>query len=171
MKKIFGFVFLFLGLSIFAQKIPKNLKTEFTQAGLQDKVETTSGEIITINQVLNQYKGNIVVLDLWASWCGDCIVSLPKLYELKANNPDVKFAYFSLDKTTDAWKNGIEKYQIIGDHFYIGNNWKNDFPTSIDLNWIPRFIIIDQNGKIAKYYSVKFDDPEVQITLNQLKKK
>lgn len=171
MKKILSILSLMVGLIAFAQKIPTVMKKEFTQAALQDKVVNTEGSSLTIENVIKQYQGNIVILDLWATWCGDCITGMPKLKDLKANNPDVKFVYLSMDKTEEAWKNGIEKYKIEGDHYYMGNNWKNNFSTYIDLNWIPRYLVIDQEGKIAKYYSVKADDPEVQSTIDELKKK
>lgn len=171
MKKIFSILSLIVGLAVFAQKIPTVMKTEFSQTALQDKVVDTKGSSLTLENVIKQYNGQIVVLDLWATWCGDCITAMPKLKELKANNPDVKFVYLSMDKTEEAWKKGIEKYQIEGDHYYMGNNWKNEFATSIDLNWIPRYLILDQEGKIAKYYSVKAEDPEVQTTIDQLRKK
>lgn len=170
MKKIFSITALIVGFVAFAQKIPTVMKTEFTPIALQDKVESVAGEELLIDQVITTYKGKIVVLDLWATWCGDCITGMPKLQELKSNNPDVEFVYFSMDKTPEAWKKGIEKYAIEGNHYYMGNNWKSDFSTSIDLNWIPRYIILDQEGKIAKYYSVKADDPEVQATINRLRK-
>ena len=169
MKKIVSFLFLFMALAIFAQKIPTELKTKFSPLGLKDKVETLDDKTYSIEEVLAQYKGQIVLLDLWATWCGDCIKGMPELKELRANNPDVKFVYFSMDKTPEAWKNGIEKYEIDGEHYYIGNHWKSDFSTSIDLNWIPRYLILDQNGNIAKYYAVKANDPDVQATINRLK--
>lgn len=171
MKKILSFLMLAIAFTAFAQKTPTILKTQFSQIGLQDKVENAKGENISINTVLQENKGNIILLDLWASWCKDCIVGMPKLKELKAENPDVKFVYFSMDKNQEAWKNAIDKYQIEGEHYYMGNNWKSEFSTSIDLNWIPRYIIIDQNGKIAKYYAVNAEDPDVQATINKLRAK
>ncbi len=170
MKRILSILILLIAGFSFAQKIPAQLKTNFAAANLQDKVETNDGKLLTIENVLNQYKGNIVVLDLWATWCGDCVKGFPQLKTFKANNPDVKFVYFSMDKTQEAWKNGLEKYQLQGDHYYMGNNWKSDFSTSIDLNWIPRYLILDQNGNIAKYYAVTTEDPEVQNTINKLRK-
>ena len=159
-----------VGLTIFAQKIPTVMKTEFSSVALQNQVETIDGDLITIEEVLKQHQGHIVILDLWATWCGDCITGMPKLKELKQNNPTVKFVYISMDKTQEAWKKGIEKYQIEGAHYYMGNNWKNEFSTSIDLNWIPRYLILDQAGNIAKYYSVNTEDPEVQATIDRLMK-
>jgi len=171
MKKIFSILSLVIGLTAFAQKVPTVMKTEFSSIALKDTVQNVDGQTITIKDVLHQYNGKVVVLDLWATWCGDCIVGMPKLKDLKDKNHDVQFVYFSMDKTEEAWKKGIEKYNIQGDHYYMGNNWKSEFSTSIDLNWIPRYIILDQNGKIAKYYSVKAEDPDVQLTIDSLLKK
>ena len=164
-------MFMMIGMAIFAQKIPSVMKTEFSEIGLQEELLTLDGKNITIKEALNQYNGKIVVLDLWATWCKDCLIGMPKLKELQDKNPEVEFVYFSMDKTTEAWKNGIEKYEIKGNHYFIGNNWKNDFTSSIDLNWIPRYIILDQNGKIANYYAVNAEDPNVQATIDRLQKK
>ena len=47
---------------------------------------------------------------------------------------------------------------------------ENNFNNYIDLNWIPRYLVIDQKTKIAKYYAITPDDPEIQITINKLLK-
>ena len=171
MKRIISVLILFLGLNVFAQNIPKIMKTEFPEVALQDTLITSDGDSVTIKEVFSNYKGKIVLVDLWATWCGDCIKNMPALKTLHEKNPDVEFVYLSMDKTPEAWKNGIEKYNIVGQHFYMGNNWKGAFGTSIDLNWIPRYLVLDQEGKIADYYSVKADDPKVQETINHLRKK
>lgn len=171
MKKIISVLILFMGLNTFAQKAPEVMKTEFPTKALQDKVVDLKGNEMTIEKALSQYKGKIVLLDMWASWCGDCIKNMPALKALHENNPDVKFVYFSMDKTDEAWKNGIEKYDIQGEHFFFGNNWKGEFGTSIDLNWIPRYLVLDQKGKIANYYTVEANDPKVQASIDILRKK
>ncbi len=171
MKRIISVLILFAGITAFSQKIPTVMKTEFPEAALQDIVVTSEGDSVTIEKAFSNYKGQIVLLDLWATWCGDCIKNMPALKALHEKNPDVTFVYLSMDKTEEAWKRGIEKYQIEGQHFYMGNNWKGNFGTGIDLNWIPRYMVLDQNGKIADYYSVKADDPKVQETIDHLRNK
>ncbi|MDM1072941.1 TlpA family protein disulfide reductase [Empedobacter brevis] len=171
MKRIISVLILFAGITAFSQKIPTVMKTEFPEAALQDIVVTSEGDSVTIEKAFSNYKGQIVLLDLWATWCGDCIKNMPALKALHEKNPDVTFVYLSMDKTEEAWKKGIEKYQIEGQHFYMGNNWKGNFGTGIDLNWIPRYMVLDQNGKIADYYSVKADDPKVQETIDRLRNK
>lgn len=171
MNKIISVFILFIGMNAFAQNIPSVMKTEFPAAALQDSVVNLDGNSATLEKVFSNYKGKIVLLDLWATWCGDCIKNMPALKSLHEKNPDVTFVYLSMDKNEEAWKNGIEKYQIEGQHFYLGNNWKGNFGTGIDLNWIPRYLVLDQNGKIADYYSVKADDPKVQETIDRLRNK
>ena len=171
MKNIISVLILVLGINVFGQKIPSVMKTEFPSAALQDSLVDLQGNSVTIEKVFSNYKGKIVLLDLWATWCGDCIKNIPELKALHDRNPDVEFVYLSMDKNPEAWKNGIEKYQIKGEHYYLGNNWKGAFGTGIDLNWIPRYLVLDQTGKIANYYSVKADDPKVQETINTLRNK
>jgi len=171
MKKFLSVLSFVVGMTVFAQKIPTEMKTTFSQEALQDVVETFEGATISIENALAKYKGNIVVLDLYAVWCGDCIKGLPKLKELQANNPDVKFVFLSMDRSKEAWKEGIEKYNINGEYLYMGNNWKNNFSTYIDLNWIPRYLILDKEGNIAKYYAVTTEDPTVQSTIDSLRVK
>ncbi len=153
-----------------AQKVPEQNKEVFPVEALNQSIKNQEGKDVTIQSILDQYKGNVVVLDIWATWCKDCLIGFPALEELQAKNPDVKFVYFSLDKNQDAWKKGIEKYQLVGDHYWFDQGWKNDFNNQIDLNWIPRYLVLDKEGKIAKYYAVKADDPAVQETLELLKK-
>ena len=170
MKKIISVLILFVGLNAFAQKIPSVMKTEFPVTALQDSVVDLEGNSATIEKVFSNYKGKIVLLDLWATWCGDCITNMPALKSLHEKNPDVTFVYLSMDKTEEAWKKGIEKYQIEGQHFYIGNNFKGNFGTGIDLNWIPRYLVVNQKAGIAKYYAISPEDPEIQKTIDELSK-
>jgi thiol-disulfide isomerase/thioredoxin len=48
-----------------------------------------------------------LVIEVWASWCGDCVKAMPKLKDLQ-NNPNVSYLFLSMDKTADKWKAGIE---------------------------------------------------------------
>ena len=166
---------LFLGLILFvfnafSQKVPDVLKTEFSKEALAQKIVTTCGKKVSINDVLEQHKGKVLIIDFWASWCRDCILALPSTKELKENNPEIEFVYFSLDRSHEQWKKGLEKYNIADqENYWFDEGWKNNFNNYIDLNWVPRFMVIDQNGAIANYYSINPKDPELQKTLNSLK--
>ena len=161
---------LFLGLNAFAQEVPTEMKTEFDSVSLSQPIQDLDGNTLSVGEVFKKYEGKIILLDIWASWCPDCIKGLPKLKDVQKQFPEVVYLFFSLDKTgkEDAWKNGIEKYEIEGEHYWFNSDWKNDFTNYIGLNWIPRYLLIDQTGKIAHYYAVHADDPVMLETIMEL---
>jgi len=171
MKKLIVVLsFLFANFTI-AQEVPKVLKTTFSKEALAQKVTNVSGKTITISKILEEHKGKILVLDLWASWCRDCLNAMPKAKELEEKNPDVNFVFLSLDRNLDAWKKGLEKHEMTSkENYWFSEGWKNNFNNYVDLNWIPRYLIINQKSGIAKYYAITPDDPEIQKTIDELSK-
>jgi hypothetical protein len=95
---------------------------------------------------------------------------MPKLKELQTNNPDVAYLFISMDKTADKWKDGIAKHDIKGDHFMANDQMKGVFGKAIDLDWIPRYIIIDKTGKIVQYRAIETDFEKINATLKDLNK-
>ncbi len=169
-KLIVVFSFLFANFTI-AQEVPKVLKTTFSKEALAQKVTNVSGKTITISKILEEHKGKILVLDLWASWCRDCLNAMPKAKELEEKNPDVNFVFLSLDRNLDAWKKGLEKHEMTSkENYWFSEGWKNNFNNYIDLNWIPRYLIVNQKSGIAKYYAISPEDPEIQKTIDELSK-
>ncbi len=171
MKKI-GIAFVMLtGIAVSAQEVPKVLKTEFTKEALSQKITNLDGNKLSIAEIIKKHEGRIVIIDFWASWCKDCVLALPGTKELKAENPEIDFVYFSLDRSAEQWKKGMEKFEITSpENYWFDEGWKNPFNNYVDLNWIPRFLIVDQKGKIAKYYSISPSDPEIQKTIDKISK-
>lgn len=169
MKKLFFFFMLgSFGLS-YAQEVPKVLKTSFSKEALQQKLENEEGKNITIQDILNQHKGKVVVIDFWAGWCRDCLKALPKAQELEKNNPNIDFVFLSLERSKEGFDKSLERFDMKDkDNYWFASGWKNDFNNYIDLNWIPRYMVIDQKSAIAKYYAISPEDPEIQITINKL---
>ncbi|KAB1158155.1 TlpA family protein disulfide reductase [Flavobacterium luteum] len=144
-------------------------ETEFSKKALEEKIIATDGNFIAFQNVLNQYKGKTLVIEFWASWCGDCVKAMPKIKELQKNNSEVSYVFISLDKTINKWKDGIEKHQIKGDHYLANNGMNGSFGKAIDLDWIPRYIIIDKTGKIIIYRAIETDFEKINTTLKSIK--
>jgi thiol-disulfide isomerase/thioredoxin len=164
MKKIFA---LFIAFATFSCANDK--KTSFSKEALSEKVLTTSGSQLEFGDILKKHKGKTLVIEVWASWCGDCIKAMPKIKELQANNNDVDFIFISMDKTADKWKIGIEKHKLIGDHYMANDQMEGVFAKAIDLDWIPRYIIVDKTGEIALYRAIETDFDKINETLENLK--
>jgi len=160
---------MFLGLQMYAQEVPTEVKTEFDSVSLSQTMVDLEGKSVTVKEVLDSHKGKVILIDLWASWCKDCITGLPKLKSLQTQEPEIVYLFLSLDRTEEAWKKAIEKYEMVGEHYWFNTEWKNKFTDYVGLNWIPRYMLIDQEGKIAHYYAIQADDPEMMEELVEIK--
>ncbi|MCG2459715.1 redoxin family protein [Flavobacteriaceae bacterium F89] len=144
----------------------------FTQAALLDTLIDTQGNRVTFASVLKKHEGKPVFIDIWATWCRDCLVAMPQLHELMDDAKKVDFVFISLDRNQDSWRKGIEKYDLgQREHYFSVEGWKSDLFSSIDLDWIPRYMIIGPDGKIELFKAIKLDDIELKriIDLNHKK--
>jgi len=135
-----------------AQKIPDS-KGKFSQKPLPELEYTDlNGNLIKLSDL----KGNVVVLDFWATWCGPCRTSTPYLIETYKKYKDKNFCLLgiSLDQDKSALLEYIEKHQMSWPQYYDGLGWDNKLWRQLGEGGIPMIMVIDQNG------IVKFSDIE-----------
>jgi len=142
--------------------------TAFKKEGLENVMVTKENEAITFAEILKKYEGKTIVIDVWASWCSDCIKGMPKVKALQEKYPDATYLFISMDKTYEAWLKGIEKYEVKGEHYLTSDGMKGVFGKSINLDWIPRYMVVDKTGKIALYKVIEADDEKLIKTLESL---
>lgn len=159
MKKIVTVFILVITFSINAQE------KSFTAKALNDVLLTTDGSEIIFSDILETYKGKTILIDIWAGWCSDCIKGMPKVKKLQKKHKNVVFLFLSLDKTVKNWKKAIKTFKIKGEHYYLASGWKGAFSSTIDLDWIPRYMIINPEGEIVLYKAIKADDSRIESLL------
>jgi len=158
---ILFFVVLFLSCSI-------EKPTKFSDLALQDTAFTIQDSEISIDSILKIYKGKKVFIDVWASWCGDCIKGLPSVKNLQKKYPEVVFLFLSVDTNKAAWKNGIRRFKIQGEHYILPKGMKSgDFVDFLNLGWIPRYVVVDENGKIILFKATRVSDSAIKDVLNK----
>lgn len=165
MKKILALLIILISISSCTHAQKKSFSTE----ALSETLLAADGNQIPFKDILKKHEGKTLVIEVWASWCGDCVKAMPKIKELQANNPDVAYVFISMDKTTENWKKGITKHELNGDHYMANDQMKGVFGKAIDLDWIPRYIIVDKNGKIVIYRAIETDFEKINATLKDLK--
>ena len=163
--KPMNYLFILL-ISLLSCKMENPVK--FSKEALQDTFLTLNDESLTFKEILKTHKGKTIVIDVWASWCGDCLRGMPKVKTLQETYPDATFIFLSLDRSEESWKRGIEKYNVEGEHYYMQSGRKGDFGSFLDLDWIPRYLVVDKNGKIALFKAVLADDERIieKLTIN-----
>jgi thiol-disulfide isomerase/thioredoxin len=100
---------------------------------------------------LSDYKGKVVYIDAWATWCGPCKREIPHLKTLEEeyHGKNVQFISVSTDKDLNAWKNFITKEQMGGLQLHQSDDPKKSISQLYIVNSIPRFILIDEQGNIV----------------------
>jgi thiol-disulfide isomerase/thioredoxin len=166
MKKLF-FALAIVAIACFA--FTRIQKEEFSKEALAEKLADLDGNQVAFGDIIKKHKGKAVVIEVWASWCGDCVKAMPKLKDMQASNPEVDFVFISMDKTANKWKTGIENHELKGDHYWAADGMKGAFGTAINLDWIPRYILIDKKGKVVLYRAVETDFEKMNDVLKDVK--
>jgi len=103
---------------------------------------------------LDDFKGKYVFIDVWATWCGPCKEEIPHLAKLEKeyHDKDIVFVSISADKqkSKKVWKNVVTKKNMCGVQLISDKDFKSDFIKAFQIQGIPRFILIDKEGKIVK---------------------
>ncbi len=100
---------------------------------------------------LAAYKGKVVLLDFWATWCGPCIGELPNViaaYE-KYHAKGFEIVGISLDEDKAAFEKFIVDRKMTWRHQFDGKGWKNEVAVAYGVQSIPATYLIGTDGKIV----------------------
>lgn len=163
-------------LAAFKKKFPKSEYLSVVEKAVAKKKSLSAGQPAIDFEVVDQegkkvklsdYKGKVVFLDFWASWCGPCIAEMPHAKKVKEHfkdNKDVVFLYLSIDDSEGNWKSAIEKHGIQGVHTWQGAGWQGSVSTSYGVTGIPAYFLIDKKGNFALDVTPRPSQTDAAIT-------
>ena len=101
--------------------------------------------------LLSSLRGQVLYIDFWATWCGPCQGEIPhmaKLAEKYAGNKKIRFVSISLDEDKEAWKKQIDEEKPAWAQYVLTEKGQEDVAQRYKISAIPRFILLDKDGKI-----------------------
>lgn len=159
-------------LNVLEPGVKENLR--FQNSRITDKdyhILTCDSTITSLEDAVKPFKGKVVYIDVWATWCGPCLKEfqyLPTLKE-KAHNMDVVYLYISIDRPEERkkWEKTIAYHQLKGYHLLVNEKLGKSLYTELgnerQILSIPCFVIIDKTGKIVIRHAAAPSEPEKVI--------
>ena len=113
---------------------------------------------------LANFKGNLVYVDVWATWCGPCIAEIPSLQQLETDYHDknITFMSISVDKDQEAWKNMVAEKELGGVQLWADSG---DVSENYAIMSIPRFMLFDAEGNVISTNAPRPSSDEIRELL------
>lgn len=124
-----------------------------------------------LKEVVGNYKGKVVYVDFWASWCAPCRAAMPSslLLHEEYKNKQVEFVYISIDNDIVNWQKASikEKLLPLQNNFLTINYPQASLFKELVLKTIPRYIIFDKNGHLVDDNAPSPDSKDVKVELDK----
>jgi thiol-disulfide isomerase/thioredoxin len=125
---------------------------------------------VFIENIIEKYRGKLVLVDFWASWCMPCRQEFPYERELMKKYPKVSFVFVSIDKSTDAWQNASKEYPDMlnkDNNYLLLKSNKDEVLQKIDISSIPRYVLFNKKGEIIDVNAPRPSRKELEILIEK----
>ena len=121
-------------------------------------------------ELTDQYKGKLIYVDIWGTWCGPCRIEMRYVAELKKRyqGKDIVFVYLDMDEDAkeEDWKRYIRYYGIEGEHYRLNKTQIEPFWHEIKANGgethlYPTYVLFDKGGKMLRANAERPSSKEV----------
>lgn len=138
---------------VYNQKMKQNVisrRNDYVNPTASPSIFVDNSRVNSITDIFKKYKGKIIYLDFWASWCIPCRAEMPNAAILKENlkGKNIVFLYFGYNDKEKAWTKARNQFEIAGEHYLLNEKMIKEADELFGISGIPHYAIIDKDGKI-----------------------
>lgn len=135
------------------EKMKQNVisrRNDYVNPVVSSSIFVDNNKTNSITDILKKYRGKVIYLDFWASWCIPCRAEMPNAAILreKLKGMNITFIYFGYNDKEKAWIKARNQLEIAGEHYLLTEKMIKEADELFGINGIPHYAIIDKDGKI-----------------------
>jgi len=155
--------------AVYRDIVEKALAKRMLLAPGQPAPGFTLTDINGVTYSLSDFKGQLVYIDFWATWCGPCRRQLPYLMKMKDayEGKPIAIVAISLDDDKNAWENMVRNDNMKGYQLHADKAWLSDAAQKYQVRGIPTFVLIDAEGNIIEYPAPRPSEPEAALLIDK----
>ena len=100
---------------------------------------------------LSDFRGKVILLNFWATWCGPCVAEIPNVKRTydKLHPKGFEIVGISLDSKESALRRFVKEKEMPWPQYFDGKGWKNSISTAHGIRSIPAMWLVDKQGNLA----------------------
>jgi thiol-disulfide isomerase/thioredoxin len=102
---------------------------------------------------IEEYRGKVVLIDFWATWCGPCVAGMPELIDLhkKHHEAGLEIVGISFDRDKEALEKFVDEHEMPWVQYFDGKTWDNDYGQRYGIRAIPTMWLVGRDGKVVDF--------------------
>lgn len=131
-------------------------------------ISFVTGKPENLDEVIQQFKGKVLYIDLWGSWCGPCRREFAFNKDLKDHfvSKEVTYIYIAVEFSPEPvkkWKETVKFFDLTGHHILAGQSLEEDLRKKCNRDGVtsfPTYILVDKTGKVVSLNARKPSEKE-----------
>ena len=156
--------------------LARKVKTKYKK--LEGMLEGNPAPAVVLRDITDRQvtwadlSGKYLYLDFWATWCGPCIAEIPALEKLQHDYADKNITFVSIsvdkEKDKDKWKQFVTDKNLKGEQLWADAVNNRIFTEAFNMQQIPRFVLLDPEGKIVDANAPRPSDVRIRQLLDKV---